>query len=267
MIANIKCSYCDKYFSKKGLGSHIWRMHGEGKTFNPCKGRKPWNTGLTKETSEIIAQLSKQQSRQQSEIELQLNDDGKLRDKWHNKKYNAQAVNIEFNLSYDEYMELMIEANIKSSQLGYTGENYVLARVNDEGPYVKGNCRFLTQHENIKERKLSCKAKESSRRNMQVCLLKSKCDPDYGKKISEGIKKSRYYKQKIFTSEICKALDNLFKDKRFSNENNSQYGTFWITDGTTNMKWRETKGQIPYGFYKGRIINKPLSHNGIAPDL
>ena len=36
---------------------------------------------------------------------------------------------------------------------------------------------------------------------------------------------------------------------------NSQYGTFWITNGLENKKWRNSYGDIPEGFRKGRILN------------
>lgn len=47
---------------------------------------------------------------------------------------------------------LVREANLKSSDLGFSGNGYVLARFNDEGDYVYGNCRFITQKENSEER-------------------------------------------------------------------------------------------------------------------
>ena len=34
---------------------------------------------------------------------------------------------------------------------------------------------------------------------------------------------------------------------------NSQYGTFWITDGRENRKWSPDKGRLPKGFFRGRI--------------
>jgi len=51
-----KCPDCNKEFSKKGIGSHVWRMHTkEGQKFNPKKGDKQaWNKGLTKETDERV---------------------------------------------------------------------------------------------------------------------------------------------------------------------------------------------------------------------
>ena len=59
-----KCNYCDKIYTKKGIGSHIWRNHGEG--INWTKGndgfkngtRTIWNKGLTKETSDVVKQYS-----------------------------------------------------------------------------------------------------------------------------------------------------------------------------------------------------------------
>lgn len=51
-----KCPYCEKNYSKKGIGTHIWRMHGEGKDFDPNRGykegREIWNKGLSKESDE-----------------------------------------------------------------------------------------------------------------------------------------------------------------------------------------------------------------------
>ena len=38
------------------------------------------------------------------------------------------------------------------------------------------------------------------------------------------------------------------------NEKNSQFGTYWITDGNVNKKWKDEKGPIPNNFYKGRVV-------------
>ena len=50
----IKCEYCGKEYSKKGMGTHIWRNHGDGKTHNPNKGYQKgiieiWNKGKSKQ--------------------------------------------------------------------------------------------------------------------------------------------------------------------------------------------------------------------------
>lgn len=57
----ISCDICGKTFPRKGIGSHVWRSHGEGKNFQPTKvGEKvAWNKGLTNETSSKVAQISR----------------------------------------------------------------------------------------------------------------------------------------------------------------------------------------------------------------
>jgi len=54
------CPYCDKEYTKNGIGTHIWRMHGDGIGWTGNndgykKGtRKAWNKDLTKETDERV---------------------------------------------------------------------------------------------------------------------------------------------------------------------------------------------------------------------
>ena len=51
-----KCPYCDKEYTKKGICSHIWRMHTDGKTHKTYNGKKvAWNKGLTKYTNTSVA--------------------------------------------------------------------------------------------------------------------------------------------------------------------------------------------------------------------
>lgn len=53
------CPFCNKSYTKKGISSHIWRSHAEGKEHNAHKDyikgtKQAWNKGLTKETDERI---------------------------------------------------------------------------------------------------------------------------------------------------------------------------------------------------------------------
>ncbi len=59
-----QCTTCGKFYSKKGIGTHIWRSHGDGKNFKSTKvGEKiAWNKGLTKLTSVKVAEISKKVS-------------------------------------------------------------------------------------------------------------------------------------------------------------------------------------------------------------
>ncbi len=173
---------------------------------------------------------------------LDVDDDGKLHQKYLNKKINARYEGIDFNLTYDEFAQLVRDANLISSNLGYTRDNYVLARYGDSGGYEVGNCRFITQLENAHERKLTSKMIENSKKSARAMSEHNKRDPDFGRKISEGLAKSDRYQQlkQIKHESYLRYRANL--DPRKSGKNNSQYGTFWITNGTTNKKWKHELG-------------------------
>ena len=261
------CTYCGKSFSTKGIGSHIWRMHGDGKNFKPGFGKTPWCRGKTKETSESIRRMSEKLKRTRSELELELDDDNKLKQRWQNKRVNARKENIGFELSFEDYCKLVKEAGLKSSQLGFSGDGYVLARYNDDGPYSYGNCRFITQSENAKEKKISYKMRLSSKRS--ACILNDRnrqrllTDRDaVSKSIRDGQRNSEKYQNMIARKHAQhiayleqKRKSSVLNSKRpqACGENNSQYGTFWITNGIYNKKWRDSYGELPEGFYRGRV--------------
>ena len=98
-----------------------------------------------------------------------MNDDGKLYAKWLNKRNNAKLEGLTCELTYEEFCHLVKEANIKSSDLGFSGNGYVLARYNDEGPYKYGNCRFITQAANAKEKVISEASRNASKQNIKKC--------------------------------------------------------------------------------------------------
>ena len=149
----VTCDICRKQFSIKGIGSHKWRMHGPGRSFNPRSDDfVPWNKGLTKETSESVRLQAESLRRKKSDLEKKLDDDGKLIQRWRNKRVNAEQEGVKCLLSFDEYCQLVDRAGLVSSQLGFTGDKYVLARYGDKGDYTIDNCRFTTQLENAKER-------------------------------------------------------------------------------------------------------------------
>lgn len=54
----VKCLYCGKEYTTKGIGTHIWRNHGSGKTHDPnvkikTGEKKVWNKGLSKEDDRV----------------------------------------------------------------------------------------------------------------------------------------------------------------------------------------------------------------------
>lgn len=101
-----------------------------------------------------------------------VDDDHRLKEKYNRKKGNAKNVqHIKFELSFFEYAKLVSDAGIKSSDLGYNGNQYVLARYGDCGPYSIDNCRFILQKDNLNERhsksviSINVKAKEKKHKN------------------------------------------------------------------------------------------------------
>jgi hypothetical protein len=54
-----KCTYCGKEYSDGGIGTHIWRTHGDGKNHDSNIGylkgtRIVWNKGLTKDINDSV---------------------------------------------------------------------------------------------------------------------------------------------------------------------------------------------------------------------
>ena len=101
--------------------------------------------------------------------------------KYRNKKVNARKEYIEFNLTLEEYASLLEEAGITLEDVGNTG--YHLARYNDEGPYEVGNCRFIHYLENLNEKQISEKSRNSSRD--KILKIISERTPEERKRIAK----------------------------------------------------------------------------------
>jgi hypothetical protein len=103
-----------------------------------------------------------------------VDDDSKLYAKFLNKRNNAKKEGIRFCLTFEEFKLLVVKANLRSSDLGYSGRGYVLARYNDRGPYKSGNCRFITQAQNLRERrpgKISPRVKAAARTALECARI------------------------------------------------------------------------------------------------
>jgi very-short-patch-repair endonuclease len=81
-----KCKICGKEYSKFGIGNHIWRTHGEGKTHKPNKDKIGWNKGLTKETDERVKRGGETFSKRLKNGEIKHSQEGKPLSKEHKKK-------------------------------------------------------------------------------------------------------------------------------------------------------------------------------------
>jgi len=58
-------------------------------------------------------------------------------------------------LSFNEYLQKIIDAGISLSQIGRTHGSYQLGRHTDQGDYTVDSCRFITQVQNLAERSIN----------------------------------------------------------------------------------------------------------------
>lgn len=187
-----------------------------------------------------------------------VDDDGKLKRKWINKRVNAQKEGIDFCLSFDEFRFLVQDAGLRSSDLGFTGKYYVLARYGDSGPYSFGNCRFITQAQNALEKKQTAKTRAASSKNAKIASEAAKAfgKPELSKRVRNGMSESEILRNRRTQQEQARAAKRAALNPSYTEERNSQYGSFWITDGSVNKKWSVSKGDIPEGFRRGRTIGR-----------
>lgn len=183
-----------------------------------------------------------------------INDDGKLYRKFYNKKTNAKKEGIDCLLTYEEFCNLVREARLTSSQIGFTTkEKYVLARYNDSGNYQIGNCRFITQKENAQEKKISEQSRKASSRNIKK--FRNKLTEEDKKVINKKIAESRH-KNALIRQQ--KRREEFLKNAHpsYVGERNSQYGTCWIYKNNINKKIK--KDLLPFyikeGWLKGRKV-------------
>ena len=157
-------------------------------------------------------------------------DDGKLRRRYSNKRVNAEAEGIGFHLTYEEFVGLLREAGIVSSDLGI--DKYHLARYRDQGDYTVGNCRFIWYTENVAEKKVTEEVRASSRRNQQRFVSRLNSDLVFHEKwvaaVNEGTAIHR--KQRKVRAKKRRAEFERNANQSYLNEKNSQHGTCWIVN-------------------------------------
>lgn len=153
----------------------------------------------------------------------------KLDDKIKHKKFNASKGGIEFSLTRCDVELMLTEAGISVDDWSFMG--YHLARFNDSGDYARGNCRFVPYSVNYAEKKISDKARDAARSNI--------------------VKAHEWWVGKEHLDETKRKIGAANAVSQIGS-GNSQYGSFWITDGVANKKWRHEMGDVPSGFSRGR---------------
>lgn len=278
---NLMCTFCGKQCkSKNSYNNHVCRCNKNPNHIdieNNLKGyleevrqhkKSSWNKGLTKETSEAVRKHALSLTHDKLEVELELDDDGELFNRYSRKRSNARfRMHIDFDLSFEQYCLLLKDAGVKSSQIGIHPDCYVLARINDDGGYTWGNCRFITQAENLSERLCSPKSQELFRYltdyiiepNKNIWMNGEKWIEYHLKSIIKKLEEDAKIKKKLILLEKKEKAQLTKKPVNISyaGVRNSQYNTFWVTNDEFNSKWKQEYGDIPSGYHRGRILGLP----------
>ena len=72
--------------------------------------------------------------------------------KTNGKRVDRNGDPVRFDLKSADIRQLLEEAGITIYDLGHGHDGYCLARHDDLGSYVMGNCRFVTNRENWDEK-------------------------------------------------------------------------------------------------------------------
>jgi hypothetical protein len=92
----------------------------------------------------------------------------RAKDAWR-RMYTRQPAS---DITFTEYLDAIRDANIRPNQVGLRRGQYHFARFNDSGAYIKGNCRFIPQYDNQKERREGYQSRPDFRRAMSEIALK-----------------------------------------------------------------------------------------------
>ncbi|MCK9569136.1 hypothetical protein M0R72_09355 [Candidatus Pacearchaeota archaeon] len=175
-----------------------------------------------------------------------------VRRKYSHKKSNAKKEGIEFKLSLAEYVFLIKKARITHLDVGPRG--YHLARHGDAGNYEIGNCEFVWYLTNLKDRQVSDRWREASRRNMALVNSSSAASAKRLDSLRKSPKLALYYSRLRQNSVVNRMRASKLGHPSYSGNRNSQFGSFWITNGIQSRKGKISLGNPPIGFRKGRVV-------------
>ncbi len=140
-----KCLICNKEYSIYGIGSHIWKMHGEGRNHDPNagykKGRIIWNKGLTKDTDERVKRCGETLTKHLKEglfkhhsknTELTKEHKQKISDKINERIKNGEWHTSFSKKNYYEYNGIKLQVKWEYLYAKYLDEN----NIKWERPYI-----------------------------------------------------------------------------------------------------------------------------------
>jgi len=110
-----------------------------------------------------------------------------------NKKRTMKDRGLEFHLTESDIHVLLFMARITVRDIGHGGEQYCLARFGDKGHYTRGNCRFITQSDNLSERRIQPRQSPCEECGVELSSYKSNTSlfPRYCKSCISPVRKRK----------------------------------------------------------------------------
>lgn len=142
-------------------------------------------------------------------------------------------------MNYLKHYTILIERAKNRSLECYTEQHHILPRCLN-GSNAANNLVRLTPEEHYIAHQLLVKIYPSEYSLVKAANMMASIRP--GNKLYGWLRRR---------------LSSAMSDSQ-SGSGNSQYGSFWITNGTENLKLRLTD-EIPHGFIRGRYFADPLS--------
>ena len=152
----------------------------------------------------------------------------KFYEAYQSHKDNAKARGITFLLTFNSWLKIWKNSG-RLKQRGRGSNQYVMARIGDQGPYAIDNVKIITNRENTQEFKPTKQQKENHRRGLLGNTNK------LGKTESEETRRK-------------KSLAHLG-----SAPTKGCTGMIWITTGI-NTQLIDKEAQTPLGYYRGRTL-------------
>jgi hypothetical protein len=154
-------------------------------------------------------------------------------------RVDRNGNSVKMLLSYDEFKFLWEPfRNDPRCFPPIHSQSLALCRFDDLGNYEIGNVRIDTFSNNSKEMIFRQTSDPIKFQRLHDLALRSQLSAVEASKSINSRKKRKEKFKEIEHQKGCK---------------NSQYGSYWLTDGTENLKWNDSKGNWPEFFHRGRV--------------
>lgn len=158
------------------------------------------------------------------------------------------------DLFEEEYKWLSL---IKKEELGKKYYNLVNFKIGNGNNFGKTEeDRKAAKIKGYVAAKMRENCKENSKKGIEKFKELLQSDPIFREKFKQKLKNNPNYINQLNSEEAIKKKKETFKKiSHQQGSKNSSFGTFWITDGISNKKWKNPLGNLPEMFYKGRTCN------------